>query len=85
MSKVKSSKEEIWNIGVVKFFDHKKGFGFIASNNCHIPGSGYVRDFHVNDSSFVDDSAKSDRALVVFKGVSVASQVRRYNKDSVAD
>lgn len=85
MTKNKTTEQEIWNIGVVKFFDRKKGFGFIASNNCHIPRSEYVQDFHVNDSSFADDSAKSDRALVVFKGVSVASQVRRYNKDSESD
>lgn len=81
----KVSKQEVLNIGVVKFFDHKKGFGFIASNNCHIPRKEYVQDFHVNDSSFVDDSAKRDRALVVFKGISVASEVRRYNKDSEID
>lgn len=85
MSKDKTPKQEIWNIGVVKFFDHKKGFGFIASNNCHIPRREYVQDFHVNDSSFADDSAKRDRALVVFKGVSTASYVRRYNKDSETD
>ncbi|MDE5653959.1 MAG: cold shock domain-containing protein [Muribaculaceae bacterium] len=24
-------------MGVVKFFDSKKGFGFIASDNCDIP------------------------------------------------
>ena len=85
MSKDKTPKQDVWNIGVVKFFDHKKGFGFIASNNCHIPRSEYVQDFHVNDSSFADNSAKGDRVLVVFKGVSVASEVRRYNKNSETD
>lgn len=85
MSKDKTPQKEVWSIGVVKFFDHKKGFGFIASNNCHIPRRDYVQDFHVNDSSFADDSAKRDRALVVFKGVSVASQVRCYNKGSESD
>lgn len=85
MSKDKTPNQEVWNIGVVKFFDRKKGFGFIASNNCHIPRSEYVQDFHVNGSSFADDSAKGDRVLVVFKGVSVASEVRRYNKNSETD
>ena len=85
MAKDKYIKQETWNIGVVKFFDNKKGFGFIASNNCHIPRKEYVQDFHVRDSSFADASAKSDRALVVFEGISVASQVRRYNKNSEED
>lgn len=85
MAKDKYIKQETWNIGVVKFFDSKKGFGFIASNNCHIPRKEYVQDFHVRDSSFADASAKSDRALVVFEGISVASQVRRYNKNSEED
>lgn len=85
MAKDKYIKQETWNIGVVKFFDNKKGFGFIASNNCHIPRKEYVQDFHVRDSSFADASAKSDRALVVFEGISVASKVRRYNKNSEED
>ena len=85
MTKNKTTKLEIWNIGVVKFFDHKKGFGYIASNNCHIPRSEYVQDFYVNDSSFADGSAKGERGLVVFKGISIACEVRRYNKDSQSD
>lgn len=85
MAKDKYTKQETWNIGVVKFFDGKKGFGFIASNNCHIPRKEYVQDFHVRDSSFADERAKSDRALVVFEGISVASKVRRYNKNSEED
>lgn len=85
MAKDKFFKQETWNIGVVKFFDGKKGFGFIASNNCHIPRKEYVQDFHVRDSSFADVSAKSDRALVVFEGISTATKVRRYNKNSEED
>lgn len=85
MEKDRPSRKETWNIGIVKFFDSKKGFGFIASNNCHIPRSEYVQDFHVRDSSFSDTSAKSDRALVVFEGINAAKQVRRYNKNSETD
>lgn len=85
MEKDRPSRKETWNIGIVKFFDSKKGFGFIASNNCHIPRPEYVQDFHVNDSSFSETSAKSDRALVVFEGINVAKQVRRYNKNSETD
>ncbi len=85
MAKDKYTKQETWNIGVVKFFDDIKGFGFIASNNCHIPRKEYVQDFHVRGSSFADASAKSDRVLVVFEGISVASKVRRYNKNSEED
>lgn len=85
MEKDRPSRKETWNIGIVKFFDSKKGFGFIASNNCHIPRPEYVQDFHVRDSSFSDTSAKSDRALVVFEGINVAKQVRRYNKNSETD
>lgn len=84
MAKDKPFKET-WNIGIVKFFDSKKGFGFIASNNCHIPHQEYVQDFHVRDSSFADTSAKSDRTLVVFEGINVAKQVRCYNKNSDVD
>lgn len=85
IEKDKSSKKETWNIGIVKFFDSKKGFGFITSNNCHIPRQEYVQDFYVRDSSFADISAKSDSTLVVFEGINVAKQVRHYNKDSDAD
>lgn len=85
MEKDRPSRKETWNIGIVKFFDSKKGFGFITSNNCHIPRSEYVQDFHVRDSSFSDTSAKSDRALVVFEGINAAKQVRRYNKNSETD
>lgn len=85
MPKDKCIKQETWNIGVVKFFDSNKGFGFITSNNCHIPRKKYVQDFYVCDSSFSEISAKSDRALVVFEGIDVAKQVRRYNKNSEID
>lgn len=85
MEKDRPSRKETWNIGIVKFFDSKKGFGFIASNNCHIPRPEYVQDFHVRDWSFSDTSAKSDRALVVFEGINAAKQVRRYNKNSETD
>lgn len=85
MAKDKYTKQETWNIGIVKFFDDIKGFGFIASNNCHIPRKEYVQDFHVRGSSFADASAKSDRVLIVFEGISVASKVRRYNKNSEED
>ena len=85
MEKDRPSRKETWNIGIVKFFDSKKGFGFIASNNCHIPRPEYVQDFHVRDSSFSDTCAKSDRTLVVFEGINAAKQVRRYNKNSETD
>lgn len=85
MAKDKYTKQETWNIGIVKFFDDIKGFGFIASNNCHIPRKEYVQDFHVRGSSFADANAKSDRVLIVFEGISVASKVRRYNKNSEED
>ena len=54
-------------IGVVKFFDTKKGFGFIASNNCNMPTPQYNQDFYVNSESFTEDNAKHEDKIVVFQ------------------
>ena len=54
-------------IGVVKFFDSNKGFGFIASNNCNMDTTQYYQDFYANDESFIDEKAKNENKLVVFQ------------------
>ena len=54
-------------IGVVKFFDSNKGFGFIASNNCNMDSSEYYQDFYINEESFIDEQAKAENKLVVFQ------------------
>lgn len=59
--------EDKYFIGIVKFFDAKKGFGFIASNNCGMSFSTYNQDFYVSDLSFVEESAKVERCVVVFQ------------------
>lgn len=54
-------------IGVVKFFDDNKGFGFIASNNCNMNTSEYYQDFYVNTESFIEDEARNEKKIVVFQ------------------
>lgn len=47
-----------WFIGAVNFFDHNKGFGFIATNGL---------SYYVDDSSFAEPSAKAEHGIVVFQ------------------
>ena len=74
-----------YRIGVIKFFDTNKGFGYIASNKCEIKTPTY-EDFYVNDFSFSEETAKRERAIVVFQykyehdGKGRAINVRRYAK-----
>lgn len=78
-------------IGVIKFYDSRKGFGYIASNNCGMKSSMYEQDFYVDSSSFIEDSAKTDRRLVVFQweaqesGKRRAIKVRNYKSSTEGD
>lgn len=54
-------------IGEIKFYDAKKDFGFIASNNCGMTSDEYYQDFYVNSDSFIDEKAKRDGEIVVFQ------------------
>lgn len=54
-------------IGMVKFYDFIKDFGFIASNNCNMPTPVYEQDFYVNSFSFIEEKAKRDGKIVVFQ------------------
>lgn len=55
-------------IGVVKFFDAVKGFGFIASNRCGMPDQKeYDQVFYVDTSSFPDGKHIKDDGIVVFQ------------------
>lgn len=73
-------------IGVVKFFDKNKGFGFIASNNCLMKKLMYEQDFYVNNDSFISETAKNDDSIVVFQykkengGRDRAINVRNYTQ-----
>ena len=60
-------KEDKFFIGMIKFFDSVKGFGFIASNNCGMTGYAQKRDFYIDVESFVEDSAKKEGLVVVFQ------------------
>lgn len=86
-----SSMDRAWHIGIIKFYDNRKAFGYIASNNCGMNTSVYEQDFYVNSSSFVEDSAKTDRRLVVFqweaqgRGKRRAINVRSYSPKSEKD
>lgn len=73
-------------IGIVKFFDANKDFGFIASNNCNMSVPKYNQDFYVNSSSFIEEEAKGEGRIVVFQvekqddGKKKAVNVRRITK-----
>lgn len=55
-------------IGVVKFFDAVKGFGFIASNCCGMPDQNvYKQDFYIDTSSFPDGKHIREGGIVVFQ------------------
>lgn len=81
-----STKVEKYFIGAVKFFDVKKDFGYIASNNCNMSSPKYNQDFYVDSSSFIEEDAKKEGRIVVFKihkqpdGKKRAIQVRRISK-----
>lgn len=72
-------------IGVVKFFDNKKGFGFIASNNCGMPRLMYSQDFYMDRSSFCGEFVPTDGDIVVFdyitqrKGDPKAIKLRKFD------
>ena len=74
-------------LGVIKFFDKNKDFGFIASNNCNMPVTAfYEQDFYVNSESFIENGAKIEHSIVVFQvevqnnGKKRAINVRRVTK-----
>ena len=59
--------EDKFFIGIVKFFDSNKDFGFIASNSCGMNEPVYNQDFYVNSSSFTEQNAAIEGAIVVFQ------------------
>ena len=65
--RIPSHNPEDWFLGVIKFFDSRKDFGYIASNNCGMRLATYEQDFWVNSDCFTDSSAKVEGALVVFQ------------------
>ena len=73
-------------IGAVKFFDANKDFGYIASNNCNMSSPKYFQDFYIDSSSFIEEEAKKEGRIVVFKikkendGKKRAIQVRSITK-----
>lgn len=54
-------------IGIIKFFDCNKDFGFITSNNCNMSTIKYNQDFYINSFSFVEEEAKKEGHIVVFQ------------------
>ena len=59
--------DDLFFIGAIKFFDTKKDFGYIASNNCGMPVTDYKQDFYVKTSSFVDKTAISEGRIAALK------------------
>ena len=45
--------EKTYFLGIVKFFDKNKDFGFIASNSCGMSPIFSDEDFYVNSGSFI--------------------------------
>ena len=70
-------------LGYVKFYDYKKGFGYIASNNKGMHGDKFYRDFYIDNSSWLNEDEKSQYVTVIFHiekqddGRVRASQVRK--------
>lgn len=70
-------------LGYVKFYDTKKGFGYIASNKKGMHGDKFYRDFYIDNSSWIKLEEKSQYITVIFQiekqndGRIRASQVRR--------
>lgn len=89
--RIPSHNPEDWFLGVIKFFDSRKDFGYIASNNCGMRLATYEQDFWVNSDCFTDSSAKVEGALVVFQwehqsgGKRRAKNVRRFSKSLEED
>lgn len=89
--RIPSHNPEDWFLGVIKFFDSRKDFGYIASNNCGMCLATYEQDFWVNSDCFTDSPAKVEGALVVFQweyqsgGKRRAKNVRRFSKSLEED
>lgn len=58
--------EDKYFVGIVKFYDNERNFGFIASNNCNMTSTTYKQDFYVNSKHILDE-AKKDECTVVFQ------------------
>lgn len=76
-----------WFLGVVKFYDSKKDFGYIGSNNKGISTTKGFHDFYFNRSSFQEGELIKELTLVVFQvvqenGRTRAANARNFKKDA---
>jgi len=53
-------------LGIVKFYDKKKHFGYISSNNLGMNRGAYDQDFYINKESF-DSGIVDEGSVVVFQ------------------
>lgn len=51
-------------LGIVKFYDKKKRFGYISSNNLGMNRDAYHQDFYINNESFDNGIADAGRVVV---------------------
>ena len=51
-------------LGIVKFYDKKKRFGYISSNNLGMNRDAYEQDFYINNESFDNGIADAGRVVV---------------------
>lgn len=67
-----------WFVGAVDFYDHRKGFGYVAAAG--------ASSYYIDDSSFVEPGAKAEKGIVVFQaarqddGKTRAINVRKLKK-----
>ena len=64
-------------IGIIKFFDTNKDFGYVASNNCNMPTTNYKQELYVNSTSFIDEDAKKKDCVVVFQVEELSNRKRK--------
>lgn len=48
-----------WFVGAIDFYDHRKGFGYIATCG--------LQNYYVDDTSFLESGAKLEHVIVVFQ------------------
>ena len=54
-------------VGIIKFFDKKKGFGYIATNNHGMNFTDYDQGIYIDSESFIDGKIQSNESIVVFQ------------------
>ena len=64
----KSKSPKIRHIGIVKFYDSSKGFGFVVTNNYELDSGSenHIKEVFINSTSFVGYYEPEERDWIVF-------------------